>query len=543
MIAAISLIEQTVPPSRLTEGIGDPADRRGRGHRPGRRARRPGRRRARRVRRRTSSGCAPGSLAVVGRHRRPAPGRSIGSPREHLDELVAVWRRHPRRVRPRRPTPTRWSTRGTPGAGRRGTGQDGRHRPQLHRIAAPDGRMLRPDAADRRSPRSTGTRMTVTARPARRCTCSTPSCEGLGLALHNMGDIDRADPGRRDLHRHPRHRRRRGRPVRAGGRPRAGHRRPATLRPGRRPRGERRPPRRGPGRPRRARHPHHGHVPGGAGLRAGGASRSRCRWEEVLDGFDELADGNEHVDMYWFPHTDRMLTKRNNRTGDRPRAGRSRAGAPTSTTSCSPNTVVRRCSTGSATGAPALIPRLARLGARAARARTYTDDPAPGVHRRRAGWSSARWSTPSRVRSACTALPEAAGPDREAGWRISFPVEIRHAPADDIWLSTAHDRASVYLAFHVNARADHTRVLRGVEQILGRTTDGRTGASCTPARPRTWRRRTRGSATSSRCATGSTRSGCSPTATSPGAGRLSLRRRSAPIPAWRTLAVPLDAAR
>ena len=34
---------------------------------------------------------------------------------------------------------------------------------------------------------------------------------------------------------------------------------------------------------------------------------------DVLDGFDELADGNDHFEFYWFPHTDVALTKRNNR--------------------------------------------------------------------------------------------------------------------------------------------------------------------------------------------------------------------------------------
>ncbi|HZX08766.1 FAD-binding protein, partial [Kribbella sp.] len=34
---------------------------------------------------------------------------------------------------------------------------------------------------------------------------------------------------------------------------------------------------------------------------------------DVLDGFDEFADGNDHFEFYWFPHTDRTLTKRNNR--------------------------------------------------------------------------------------------------------------------------------------------------------------------------------------------------------------------------------------
>src|SRR5262249_35139229 len=34
-------------------------------------------------------------------------------------------------------------------------------------------------------------------------------------------------------------------------------------------------------------------------------------WDDALGSFDELADESHHCDMYWFPHTDRMLTKRN----------------------------------------------------------------------------------------------------------------------------------------------------------------------------------------------------------------------------------------
>ena len=49
-----------------------------------------------------------------------------------------------------------------------------------------------------------------------------------------------------------------------------------------------------------------------------------------------------------------------------------------------------------------------------------------------------------------------------------------------------------------------------------RTTAARTGASCTPGRPPTWRRRTRASTSSWPCATGSTRTGCSPTTTCAG---------------------------
>jgi hypothetical protein len=48
------------------------------------------------------------------------------------------------------------------------------------------------------------------------------------------------------------------------------------------------------------------------------AHEAPMRWDEALDRFDELAGSNEHFEMYWFPHTDRLLTKRNNRTLDPP---------------------------------------------------------------------------------------------------------------------------------------------------------------------------------------------------------------------------------
>ncbi|HZJ07455.1 MAG TPA: D-arabinono-1,4-lactone oxidase [Nocardioidaceae bacterium] len=59
-----------------------------------------------------------------------------------------------------------------------------------------------------------------------------------------------------------------------------------------------------------------------------------------------------------------------------------------------------------------------------------------------------------------------------SSWAISFPVEIRCTPADDIWLSTASDRESVYLAFHVNEQTDHTPYFSAVERLL-REYDGR----------------------------------------------------------------------
>ena len=59
------------------------------------------------------------------------------------------------------------------------------------------------------------------------------------------------------------------------------------------------------------RDPDDGDVPGRAAVPARGARAADV--DEALGSFDELVAGSHHVDLYWFPHTDRMLTKRNDR--------------------------------------------------------------------------------------------------------------------------------------------------------------------------------------------------------------------------------------
>ena len=59
-------------------------------------------------------------------------------------------------------------------------------------------------------------------------------------------------------------------------------------------------------------------------------------WDQALGTFDAMVDQSHHCDMYWFPHTDRMLTKQNTRLdADVSRGGANVHGsAAGSTTSC-----------------------------------------------------------------------------------------------------------------------------------------------------------------------------------------------------------------
>ena len=186
------------------------------------------------------------------------------------------------------------------------------------------------------------------------------------------------------------------------------------------------------------------------------------RWSEVVDRFDELATGNHHFEAYWFPHTDRMLTKQDNRTlDDATPLSRVRAYLDDELLS---NTVFGALNRVGDL-APRTIPGINRLSSRALSARTYAD----ASHRvftspRRVVFREMEYAVPRAV--GMQALAEVRELVERSGWRISFPVEIRHAPADDIWLSTAHERDSVYLAFHVNARTDHTAYFTAVEKVL-----------------------------------------------------------------------------
>src|SRR5690606_28146173 len=51
-------------------------------------------------------------------------------------------------------------------------------------------------------------------------------------------------------------------------------------------------------------------------------------------------------------------------------------------------------------------------------------------------------------------------------YRISFPLEVRFAPADDVWLSTAYGRETAYIAAHTYRGADHREYFADLEAIF-----------------------------------------------------------------------------
>jgi L-gulono-1,4-lactone dehydrogenase len=191
-------------------------------------------------------------------------------------------------------------------------------------------------------------------------------------------------------------------------------------------------------------------------------------WDEVVARYDELVADNHHVDIYWFPHTDRCLVKLNNRSVDEPDPlPRWRAKLDDELLSNTVFDLVNRVTN----HRPQLAPRFNRLSSRALSARTYTDvSHKVFVSPRSVVFREMEYSVPRAV--GIETLVEARRLIERAGWRITFPVELRLTPPDDGWLSTSQGRESLYLAFHVHRDMDHRAYFEGLEPML-REREGR----------------------------------------------------------------------
>ncbi|WP_217211392.1 D-arabinono-1,4-lactone oxidase [Streptomyces sp. AC550_RSS872] len=185
-------------------------------------------------------------------------------------------------------------------------------------------------------------------------------------------------------------------------------------------------------------------------------------FDRVLADFDELWAGNEHFEFYWFPHTGNTNTKRNNRSAG-PEKPVSQLQGWIEDEFLSNGVFQVAQWVGRAV--PATIPAIAQVSSKALSARTYTDIPYKV------------FTSPRRVRfvemeyavareAVVETLRELKAMIDRSGLRVSFPVEVRTAPADDITLSTASGRDSAYIAVHMVKGTPFQRYFTAAERIF-----------------------------------------------------------------------------
>ncbi|QID38581.1 FAD-binding protein [Streptomyces albus] len=185
-------------------------------------------------------------------------------------------------------------------------------------------------------------------------------------------------------------------------------------------------------------------------------------FERVISEFDQLVTENEHFEFYWFPHTDNCNTKRNNRSAG-PAAPLPRMRGWIDDELLSNGVFQAACALGRAV--PATVPAVARVSSRALSARTYTDIPYKVfTSPRRVRFVEMEYALPRAALTA--ALRELKALVERSGFRVSFPVEVRTAPADDIPLSTAGGRETAYVAVHMYRGTPHQAYFSAVERIM-----------------------------------------------------------------------------
>ena len=192
--------------------------------------------------------------------------------------------------------------------------------------------------------------------------------------------------------------------------------------------------------------------------------------EQVMEELDDLADGNEHFEFYWFPHTDIALTKRNNRLSPGEPARPLKKWREWLDDEFLSNTVFNAtCAV--AKRRPSLVPRLNNMAARSLGARRFSA-PSDEVFTspRRVRFVEMEYAVPrERIRDAVQAVRDVI--DRD-GLHISFPIEVRVTAADDIPLSTASGRESAYVAIHRYRGEQFEGYFRAVEREM-KALDGR----------------------------------------------------------------------
>ena len=185
---------------------------------------------------------------------------------------------------------------------------------------------------------------------------------------------------------------------------------------------------------------------------------------ETLETLEQRTAEADHFEFYWFPHTDVALTKTNTRMpGSAPRHPLPPVGRWIDEELLSNGAYRVVCA--AATAVPAIVPPFSRLAVRLTGNREYTDR----SHRvftqhRGVRFREMEYALPvENLRAAFEALRALIDENK---WRISFPVEVRFAAADDVWMSTAYGRQTGYIAVHRYWRENPTEYFQAVEQIM-----------------------------------------------------------------------------
>ena len=184
----------------------------------------------------------------------------------------------------------------------------------------------------------------------------------------------------------------------------------------------------------------------------------------MLPRLQAEADAHDHLDLMWFPHSDRALVKRNDRVGPGegpPRLTPWRARIDDDLLANRAFEVANRV----CAARPGLVPAVNRLSARLVGRREFADDSwKVFCSPREVRFVESEYAVPrASVEAVLVELRGWFGRTREP---VPFPVEVRFVGADDVWLSTAFERDNAYVAVHQYHRMDPRPLFAAFEAIV-----------------------------------------------------------------------------
>ena len=168
--------------------------------------------------------------------------------------------------------------------------------------------------------------------------------------------------------------------------------------------------------------------------------------ERAVASFLEVSERTDHHEIFWFPRTARATVRTMHRL--RAEAPRER---PVRALELLQQEVLGNGAWELLCRGAAAVPPLSRPIAEIAShvfagPRVVDDSAAVFSSPRRVRFQESEWALPAeRFEEAFAALRARLAAEDVA---VTFPLEIRRAAADDVWLSTAHRRDTVYLAAH-----------------------------------------------------------------------------------------------
>jgi L-gulonolactone oxidase len=184
--------------------------------------------------------------------------------------------------------------------------------------------------------------------------------------------------------------------------------------------------------------------------------------EEVLDTFQERADAHDHFELFTFPYADSALVLERNRTDAAPKP-RGRVGGFLN------DVVLENWALEAISAAgkvfPAAIPRLSRIAASlASGGRAIDRSDRVFANERRVRFTEMEYG-----------VPRAQGPEaarrviewvRSNRYPVFFPIEMRVTAADDALLSPSHERDTAYIAVHQYRGMEWRPYFEAVEEIM-----------------------------------------------------------------------------